>query len=163
MAVSLEARVPILDHRVGNLRCGCRLAQKSGTASRNIPCVRCSIGTFRLIRRSKKHGFGVPLDDWLRGDLKWLLNEYLDEPRMKKQTSMQTGAENSSDFFTAGRRIDACGSASFSKCGSTAMAVRLRASSRHDRLTSIAVSLMTSALPNIQLRFVIRCLSTQSN
>ena len=33
----------------------------------------------------KKQGFGIPINDWLRGDLKYLIDIYLDDEKIKNQ------------------------------------------------------------------------------
>ena len=86
MAVSLEARVPFLDHRVvefaarvpGNLKVkgmGLRYLQKKTFRGR-LP---------DYVYQQRKKGFGAPVGAWLRDDLRDLTAELLGESRLKTQ------------------------------------------------------------------------------
>lgn len=82
MAVSLEDRVPILDHRVVefSLRLPSRLKFKKYLLKRLLGKYIPSA----LFDRAKQ-GFAVPLSDWFRGDLRYLLVEYLNEGRIRRE------------------------------------------------------------------------------
>ena len=71
MGVSLETRVPFLDHRV--IEAAVQMPQhlKIRDGVGNGVCVNffTSVSPNRLIDRPKT-GFSVPLDHWLRGDLR---------------------------------------------------------------------------------------------
>ena len=86
MAVSLETRVPVLDHRVVEfaLRLPERMKIYKGVQK---VILRDILGHYLprgLIDRPKR-GFGAPLDVWLRGELRWMINEYLDESKIRQQ------------------------------------------------------------------------------
>lgn len=92
MAVALEARVPILDHRVVEfawtlpgsalLENGLGKAVLRRVLARHVPPE-----TFER----PKQGFSVPLDRWLRGPLRAWAEELLDEKAMRSQGFLEPG------------------------------------------------------------------------
>lgn len=90
MAMSLETRVPLLDHRVVEfalrLPLSLKLRQDAGRTSakwilrqvlyRHVPA--------SIIDRPKK-GFSVPLAAWLRGELRDWAEDLLDETKLRQQ------------------------------------------------------------------------------
>lgn len=86
MAVSLEARVPLIDHRVieyaWKLPFNCKIRNNEGKwilkqmLDRYVP---------RSIMERPKMGFGVPIDQWMRGELKDWCESLLDPVKLRQQ------------------------------------------------------------------------------
>jgi len=78
MAEALEVRVPILDHNVVEFALGLPIDYKvrNGTRKYLLRQVLARHVPTKLIDRPKQ-GFSVPLESWLRGDLRYLIDRYL--------------------------------------------------------------------------------------
>jgi asparagine synthase (glutamine-hydrolysing) len=75
MAHSLEARVPFLDHRIVEFANSLPMRWKIGKTTKQIlkDCMRGILPD--AILDKPKHGFAVPIDEWLKGELKSYFQE----------------------------------------------------------------------------------------
>jgi asparagine synthase (glutamine-hydrolysing) len=90
MLVSLEGRVPFLDHRVVETMADLPTAHKLRLldAKRVLKRVEGHRLPAEVLRRRKK-GFGVPIADWLRGPLRPMLESYLSPSYLARQGLFQ--------------------------------------------------------------------------
>jgi len=86
MAVSLELRVPLLDHRVVEYtsKLPDSLKYRNGTGKYLLKKLLARYVPTELFERPKM-GFGVPIDRWFRSELKELVLDYLSPGRLKKE------------------------------------------------------------------------------
>lgn len=86
MAVSLETRIPLLDHRVVAFACSLPRHQIIDALGGKRPLRRILAGFVpEALTRRPKQGFGVPLDAWLRGPLRLWLGDVLSETALRDQ------------------------------------------------------------------------------
>jgi asparagine synthase (glutamine-hydrolysing) len=86
MAVGLEVRVPLLDHRVGEYTANLSdsLLYRNGTGKYLLKKLLTRYLPKPLFERPKV-GFGVPIGKWLRHELKDLLTDYLSSNRLTSE------------------------------------------------------------------------------
>ncbi len=84
MAVSLETRIPFLDHHVVEFAWSLPLAYKVRQAEDSKRVLRSILYKYvpRALIERPKMGFGLPLDAWLRGPMREWADDLLDKQRL---------------------------------------------------------------------------------
>lgn len=85
MAVGLEGRIPLLDHRLVNFLASLPRSVKAGQrdGKRLLTRLLYKYVPRELVDRPKK-GFGVPIDSWIRGPLRAWAEDLLSERRLRQ-------------------------------------------------------------------------------
>jgi asparagine synthase (glutamine-hydrolysing) len=86
MAASLEARAPFLDTALAELACGLPSKLKYAGGARKVLLRRMLRGRLpKAILDRPKKGFGIPLNKWLKGGLRELVEGCLAEDRLRRE------------------------------------------------------------------------------
>ena len=93
MGVSLETRVPFLDHRVAEVAARIPLSMKIRDGrGKAILCKLLHLYVPRHLVDRPKAGFAVPVGEWLKGPLRGWAEELLDPRSMRADGSFDAGA-----------------------------------------------------------------------
>jgi len=106
MAYSLEARVPLLDHRIVEFAARLPMEHKvhGGETKHLLRKILYRHVPRQLIERPKM-GFGIPVNRWLRNELRPLLAEYLNGERVRREGFLRPeGVERVVREHLSGRR-----------------------------------------------------------
>jgi len=106
MAYSLEARVPLLDHRIVEFaaRLPMEFKARGGETKRLLRKVLFRHVPAALLDRPKM-GFGIPVNRWLRNELRPLLDEYLNADRVRREGFLRPeGVRRVVEEHLSGRR-----------------------------------------------------------
>lgn len=108
MAVGLESRAPLLDHRVAEMALRLPLSLKWRGGSTKLLLRRL---LYRRVPKSllerPKMGFGVPLTDWLSGPLRARMEDLLEGPALRTLGLDDRAARSLWEAFRAGREVRA--------------------------------------------------------
>jgi asparagine synthase (glutamine-hydrolysing) len=108
MAVSIEGREPLLDHRLAQYAFGLPAHLKRGVLG---PKHILKSILYRYVPRTlldrRKQGFAVPLDRWLRNELRELVMDYLSDSRIRSQGLLdwRVVSQVVEDFYSGSRRL----------------------------------------------------------
>jgi asparagine synthase (glutamine-hydrolysing) len=82
---SIEAREPLLDHRIIEFtaQLPCQLKCNNNTTKYLLKSITHKYLPEKLMNRPKM-GFALPIEDWFRGDLKDLFSDVLNEAGLKQ-------------------------------------------------------------------------------
>lgn len=85
MAVSLETRVPFLDHRLAAVAARIPIGMKIADGRGKL-IIRRMLGRYvpPALTERPKAGFGIPVGEWLRGPLKAWADDLLSEDRLRR-------------------------------------------------------------------------------
>ena len=109
MAESLEVRVPILDHNVVEFALGLPLQYKVRNGVRKY-LLRQVLARYvpPVLTERPKQGFSMPLNTWLRGDLRYLLERYLSPDALSVNFILSAGtvAKTTRRFLEGGETYE---------------------------------------------------------
>ena len=108
MAVALEARAPLLDHRVAEFAATLpgRMKLRGPHGKWLLRQVATGLVPDRVLRRPKR-GFGLPMANWLRGPLEPMIREMLTDGRLAgRGIFTQDGLSHSLEAYLSGRARD---------------------------------------------------------
>ncbi len=86
MAVSLEARVPLLDHRLVEFAFSLPAEEKiRGLRTKYLLKKAMADALPEAVRRRDKQGFSIPIKNWIRGPLRTMMTDLLAADRLKRK------------------------------------------------------------------------------
>ncbi len=109
MSVSLEGREPLLDHRIAEYLASIpnEIKYKNKEGKYLLREILYKYIPKEMVDKPKS-GFNIPLDKWLKGDLKYLIDTYLDKELIKKDNIFNVNEIErlKSNFFKSNRNDD---------------------------------------------------------
>jgi len=105
MSVSLEGREPLLDHRIIEYltRVPNEIKYKDNQGKYLLRKILYKYLPQKMIDKPKA-GFQIPLNEWLRGDLKYLVENYLDIKKIDDEVFDIQEIQNLKDEFLSGKK-----------------------------------------------------------
>jgi asparagine synthase (glutamine-hydrolysing) len=92
MAVSLETRVPLLDHRLVEFAFSLPPDEKiRGLGTKRLLKTAMAGELPESIRRRSKQGFSIPIKSWIRGPLRSMMTDLLAADRVKRRGFFDPG------------------------------------------------------------------------
>jgi asparagine synthase (glutamine-hydrolysing) len=107
MSASIEGREPLLDHRLLEFtaRLPTRFKVQDGSGKKILKDIVHDIIPTKIMDRPKM-GFDLPLFEWLKGDLSYLINEFLDQNLIARQKIFDPAAvSHTVKLFKSGKLI----------------------------------------------------------
>jgi len=93
MAVSLEARVPLLDHRLVEFAFSLPPDEKiRGFDTKHLLKKAMADALPEAVRKRSKQGFSIPIKNWIRGPLRTMMTDLLSADRLRRQGFFNPGA-----------------------------------------------------------------------
>ena len=90
MSMSLETRIPLLDHKIIEFSWSLPQSIKYRNGTTKWPYIRFFISMLKKLENRPKSGFSIPLSDWLRGSLRDWAEDLLDYNRIKDEGVLNT-------------------------------------------------------------------------
>jgi len=103
MSISLESREPLLDHKIIEYAAKLPIEFK-----KNIIILKDILTKYipKELFERKKTGFGIPINKWLRNELKYLIETHMNDTLIKEQNIFNTQYINQLKTLFFAKKID---------------------------------------------------------